>query len=122
MKDWPQPLSVEAQFQLALNMIATVRLACPDLNIAATTALQAMVSDGRERGLSYGANVTMPNLTPVHARGNYKLYEGKPCMDEAREECKGCLLGRVESIGREVAFNAWGDSPRYAKRQREARF
>jgi len=116
MKDWPQPLAPQDQLQLALNMIATVRLACPDLNIASTTALQAMVPDGRERGLSYGANVTMPNLTPVRARGNYKLYEGKPCMDEAREECRGCLLGRVESIGREVAFNAWGDSPRYARR------
>lgn len=117
MKDWPQPLTVEAQFQLALNMIATVRLACPDINIAATTALQAMFPDGRERGLSYGANVTMPNLTPVHARGNYKLYEGKPCMDEAREECKGCLLGRVESIGREVALNSWGDSRYYDTRK-----
>ena len=117
MKDWPQPLSPEEQFQLALNMIAVVRLACPDVNIAATTALQAMVPDGRERGLSYGANVTMPNLTPVHARGSYQLYEGKPCMDEAREECKGCLLGRVESIGREVAFNAWGDSPHHARRK-----
>lgn len=117
MKDWPQPLDAKHQFQLALNMIATVRLACPDVNIAATTALQAMFPDGRERGLSYGANVTMPNLTPVHARGNYKLYEGKPCMDEAREECKGCLLGRVESIGREVAFNAWGDSPHFQKRR-----
>lgn len=117
MKDWPQPLSPEEQLQLALNMIAVVRLACPDINIAATTALQAMVPDGRERGLSYGANVTMPNLTPVHARGNYKLYEGKPCMDEAREECKGCLLGRVESIGREVAFNEWGDSRHFHARK-----
>ena len=120
MKDWPQPLSPEEHLQLALNMIAVVRLTCPDINIAATTALQAMVPDGRERGLSYGANVTMPNLTPVHARGNYKLYEGKPCMDEAREECKGCLLGRVESIGREVAFNAWGDSRRFQARKRGA--
>lgn len=64
----------------------------------------------------------LPNLTPVHARGNYKLYEGKPCTDEAREECKGCPFGRVKSIGREVAFNAWGDSPRYAKRQGETQF
>ncbi len=116
MGDWVQPLGEAEQLQLCLNMIAAVRLACPDLNIAATTALQAMVPDGRERGLSYGANVTMPNLTPVHARGNYKLYEGKPCMDEAREECRGCLMGRVESVGRTVALNQWGDPPAYARR------
>jgi biotin synthase len=122
MGGWEQPLAAAAQFQLALNMIATVRLACPDINIAATTALQAMQPDGREQGLSYGANVTMPNLTPVQVRGSYKLYEGKPCMDEAKEECKGCLEGRVRSIGREVAFNEWGDSPKYARRRGEAAF
>jgi biotin synthase len=116
MGGWVQPLAEADQLQLSLNMIAAVRLACPDLNIAATTALQAMVPDGRERGLSYGANVTMPNLTPVHARGNYKLYEGKPCMDEAREACRGCLMGRVESVGRTVALNQWGDPPAYARR------
>lgn len=116
MKDWVQPLEKEELLQLALNMIAVVRLACPDVNIAATTALQAMVPDGRERGLSYGANVTMPNLTPVHARANYQLYDGKPCMDEGREECRGCLMGRVESVGRTVALNQWGDAPHFAKR------
>lgn len=122
MRDWPQPLAPDQLFQLALNMIAVVRLACPDVNIAATTALQAMVPDGRERGLSCGANVTMPNLTPVEARGNYRLYDGKPCLDEAREQCRGCLLGRVESLGREVAFNAWGDSPHYLNRTRTEAF
>jgi biotin synthase len=116
MRDWPQPLSKEELLQLSLNMIAVVRLACPDVNIAATTALQAMVPDGRERGLSYGANVTMPNLTPVHARANYQLYDGKPCMDEGREECRGCLMGRVESVGRTVALNQWGDAPHFARR------
>ena len=116
MHDWEQPLSREALLQLALNMIAAVRLACPDVNIAATTALQAMVPDGRERGLGYGANVTMPNLTPVQARAKYQLYDGKPCMDEGREECRGCLLGRVERVGRTVALNQWGDAPHFARR------
>jgi biotin synthase len=122
MRDWPQPLAPDRLLQLALNMIAVVRLACPDVNIAATTALQAMVPDGRERGLGYGANVTMPNLTPVEARGNYRLYDGKPCLDEAREQCKGCLLGRVESIGREVAFDDWGDSRHYLERRGSGAF
>jgi len=120
MGAWPQPMAPEDQLQLSLNMISAVRLACPDVNIAATTALQAMVPDGRERGLSHGANVTMPNLTPVDARSNYKLYEGKPCMDEAKEECRGCLMGRVESVGRTVALNQWGDPPAFARRSAEA--
>nr|WP_320131372.1 [FeFe] hydrogenase H-cluster radical SAM maturase HydE [uncultured Holophaga sp.] len=111
MKDWEGAPEPEARLQLAFNMIAAVRLACPQVNIAASTALQAMVPDGRERGLTYGANVTMPNLTPVGVRGDYRLYEGKPCTDEAKEACRGCLLDRVRSIGREVAFNQWGDAP-----------
>lgn len=103
--------------QLSLNMIAVCRIVLKDVNIAATTALQAVVSDGRERGLSYGANVTMPNITPTEVRSSYKLYEGKPCMDEGRQECRSCLLGRVRSIGRDVAFDQWGDSKHFAARK-----
>lgn len=103
--------------QLSLNMIALCRIVLKDINIAATTALQAVVPDGRERGLSYGANVTMPNITPTEVRSSYKLYEGKPCMDEGRQECKSCLLGRVRSVGRDVAFDQWGDSKHFAARK-----
>ena len=113
------PMAEEGQMdkdpllQLSLNMIAVCRIVLKDINIAATTALQAVVPDGRERGLSYGANVTMPNITPTEVRSSYKLYEGKPCMDEGRQECKSCLLGRVRSIGRDVAFDQWGDSKHF---------
>ncbi len=107
----------DALLQLSLNMIALCRIVLKDINIAATTALQAVVPDGRERGLSYGANVTMPNITPTEVRSSYKLYEGKPCMDEGRQECKSCLLGRVRSVGREVAFDQWGDSKHFAARK-----
>lgn len=104
------------RFQLALNMIAATRLCCPDINIASTTALQALVPDGREQGLTYGANVTMPNLTPQNVRKDYTLYDGKPCLDESRTECKSCLLRRVQSTGREVGFDQWGDSIHFKRR------
>lgn len=116
------PMAGEGQMEkdellrLSLNMIAVCRIVLKDVNIAATTALQAVVPDGRERGLSFGANVTMPNITPTEVRSSYKLYEGKPCMDEGRQECKSCLLGRVRSIGRDVAFDQWGDSKHFAAR------
>ena len=113
MGTWDQPLSKERLFELSCTMIAVVRLVLRDVNIASTTALQAIRADGREVGLTWGANVTMPNLTPTEVRKNYQLYEGKPCMDEGRVECKGCLLGRIESVGRKVAFNEWGDSKHF---------
>ena len=116
MGTWEQPYSKDELLLLAYKMIAVVRLVLKDVNIAATTALQAIVKDGRERGLTYGANVTMPNLTPTEMRKNYQLYEGKPCMDESRTECRGCLLGRIQGVGRHVAFNEWGDSKHYTKK------
>lgn len=102
--------------RLSLKMIAVVRLVLRDVNIAATTALQTLIHDGRERGISFGANVAMPNVTPVEMRRNYQLYDGKPCLDEGRDECRGCLAGRVQSVSRHVGWNDWGDSPHYAKR------
>lgn len=102
---------------LGLRMIAVTRLALPDLNIAATTALQALVEDGRERGIAFGANVTMPNVTPRAVRRNYQLYDGKPCLDEGSLECRGCLEKRVVSAGRRVGWNTWGDSRHARHRQ-----
>jgi len=56
--------SKQERFDLALNMVAVLRLLMPDINIAAATALQAVDPAGREKALAVGANVIMPNLTP----------------------------------------------------------
>jgi biotin synthase len=102
--------------QLALKMIAVTRLVLRDVNIAATTALQALVPDGRERGIAFGANITMPNLTPRDVRKNYQLYDGKPCIDETSDACRGCLERRVVVSGRRVGWDSWGDSRHYGRR------
>ena len=107
----------EPLLQLAYNMIAVTRLVLRDVNIASTTALQALVPNGREVGISYGANVTMPNLTPQEVRKNYQLYEGKPCVEEGRVDCRGCLQRRVESVGRVVGWDQWGDSKHFKRRR-----
>lgn len=73
----PKPL-----MQLALNMIAVVRLVLGNVNIAAATALQALRDDGRETGIEYGANVVMPNLSPQKFRPGYQLYDNKPCIND----------------------------------------
>ena len=99
-------LGRERLLELSLRMIAAVRLAIPDANIASTTALQAIDPEGREKGLLAGANVIMPNITPRKYRGEYLLYPGKPCVGEDSELCRGCLERRVKSIGEEIA---WGE-------------
>jgi biotin synthase len=107
----------EEIFALALRMIAATRIVLRDVNIAATTALQAMKADGREQGLLHGANVIMPQLTPTEYREEYLLYEGKPCLDENASMCRRCLEGRIASTGREIAYDEWGDSVHFARRR-----
>jgi biotin synthase len=106
---WP----LQRRFEVALNMIASLRLLMPDINIAAATALQAIDPMGREKALQCGANVIMPNITPTINRKNYLLYENKPCTDEGAEECTHCLEARIGMAGREVGFGEWGDSKHY---------
>lgn len=107
--DAPIP-EAATRLQLALRMIAATRLLLPNINIAATTALQTLAPDGREQGLRFGANVIMPQATPLRVRRQYTLYDGKPCLEDSAGQCASCLEGRINSVGRRVLRNAWGDS------------
>lgn len=102
-------------YELSLKMIAVSRIVLKDVNIASTTALQAMYPMGREAGLMFGANVIMPMLTPTHVRSDYQLYNGKPCIDEFSSDCFECVQQRIESTGRTVAKDEYGDSKHYLK-------
>ncbi len=52
-----------------------MRLMCPEANIPSTTALATINSaQGRSHGLSRGANICMPCLTPVQYRCLYEIY------------------------------------------------
>jgi biotin synthase len=103
------------RFYMALKMIASLRLLMPDINIAAATALQAIDPAGREKALTIGANIIMPNLTPCDYRKEYQLYEDKPCLDEDAELCRNCLEARIELSGCEIGYGEWGDSKHYKK-------
>jgi len=105
----------DKQLDLALRMIAVCRIMLKDINIASTTALQALKHDGRELGLLAGANIIMPNITDSKYRANYQLYNGKPCLDENASLCRNCLENRVSSIGETIGYDQWGDSPHYKK-------
>lgn len=106
----------ERQFNLSLKMIAVARLLMKDINIASTTALQALKPTGRELGLLAGANVIMPNITDIEYRPYYQLYDDKPCINEGYGECNSCLQRRIEFIGETVGLNEWGDPVHFKKR------
>jgi biotin synthase len=110
-------LPLEERFNLTLKMIAILRIMMKDINIAASTALQAIDPAGREKAIKIGANVIMPNITPTIFRTNYQLYENKPCIDESVEDCGNCMEARIHLAGDEVGFGEWGDSKHYFKRR-----
>lgn len=84
---------------LTLFLLSVIRIMLPKALIPATTALGTMDPRGREKGLAAGANVVMPNLSPVRNRKLYELYDNKICTGEEAAECVGCLKRRVESAG-----------------------
>lgn len=107
------------QLEKGLRMIACARLLLRDVNIASTTALQALADDGRERGLLAGANVIMPNVTDTSYRRGYQLYAGKPSLDENSSQSCDNLTRRIRSIGETILWDQHGDSRHYFNRKQE---
>lgn len=107
----------ERMFKLALKMIAVTRLVLKDVNIASTTALDALYPSGRDIGLCYGANVVMPLLTPIKYRKEYLLYEGKPYIEVDPSASTESLISRIQKLGRPIGFNQLGTSLHYLRKK-----
>jgi len=91
--------------QQTLRLIAMLRLMLPKALIPATTALGTIDPCGREQGILAGANVVMPNLSPVMVRSKYSLYDNKICTGEEAAECINCLRTRLQKIGYEIVID-----------------
>ncbi|MFP5258701.1 MAG: [FeFe] hydrogenase H-cluster radical SAM maturase HydE, partial [Acidobacteriota bacterium] len=61
----------------AFRAMAILRLLSPLANIPSTSALNALRDGAREQGLTVGANVIMPSLTPETVSADYAIYPGK---------------------------------------------
>lgn len=90
-------------FEMALKVMAITRLLLPDINIPATTAMETLNPNGRIIALQSGANVVMPNVTQGDYRKFYEIYPGKICVNDTPEKCRGCISGKIASIGRIVS-------------------
>ena len=107
------PFACYPQGTVALTcfLLSIIRLIKPNILLPATTALGTIAPDGREMGILAGANVVMPNLSPVAHRKDYDLYDGKICTGEEAAECRGCLGARMLSIGYELAVDRGDVAP-----------
>ena len=95
--------------ELTCYLLSIVRLICPTVLLPATTALGSIEEGGRERGILSGANVVMPNLSPVDNRRKYELYDNKLYSNAESAQAKVELEKRIKSIGYEVV-EARGDA------------
>ena len=107
-KDTPFKDEKQGSLELTLRILSMIRLCFPYVLLPSTTALGTIDPNGRELGLMHGANVVMPNLSPVEFRKQYSLYDGKICTGEESAQCKGCLELRVKSAGYRIV-NDRGD-------------
>ena len=103
--DTPFKDQKSGSLELTLRLLAILRLMFPNVLLPATTALGTISPDGRELGLKAGANVVMPNLSPVSVRKQYSLYDNKICTGEEAAECRGCLERRVNSAGYQIVVS-----------------
>ncbi len=101
-KETPFKNFESGNLELTLRLVSILRLMFPYALIPSTTALGTIAPNGRELGLKAGANVVMPNLSPIKFRKLYDLYENKICTGEEAAQCRGCLEQRVKSAGYEI--------------------
>lgn len=89
--------------EIFFKAVAVLRIFNPDAHIPATTAFDAVFpGEGRNLALQRGANIFMPNNTPVAYRKDYLLYPGKPGVDESPDQSLNAAVLRIESLGRAV--------------------
>jgi biotin synthase len=103
--DTPFKNEKAGDLHLTLNILAILRLMRPNLLLPATTALGTIEVQGRELGILAGANVVMPNLSPVDVRKKYLLYDNKICTGDEAAECVACMGRRIQSIGYEMVVS-----------------
>lgn len=98
LKDIPN-----GSFTLALKVMALTRILLKNINIPATTAMETLNPNGRIIALQSGANVVMPNVTTTEYRAKYEIYPNKICINEDPSQCRGCIEGKIRSIGRTIS-------------------
>lgn len=101
----------QGSLELTLYLLSLVRLLLPRVLLPATTALGTIAPQGREQGILAGANVVMPNLSPVDVREKYQLYNNKICTGKEAAECLDELKSSLRAIGYEAVVDRGDIAP-----------
>lgn len=90
---------------LTCYLLSIIRIIHPGILLPATTALGTLASEGREKGILSGANVVMPNLSPMSVRKKYELYDNKLSTGDESAQEKDNLAKRIQSIGFKIVID-----------------
>jgi len=88
--------------QKTLVLLGLIRLLHPQVLLPATTALASLEEDAQMRAIRFGANVIMPNLSPMSVRRKYALYDGKAFSGTESAQLLEQLKRKVAQTGYEV--------------------
>lgn len=113
-KDTPLKHYNHGSLHKTILMLAIVRLLLPKVLLPATTALSSIKPNGREMGLKAGANVIMPNLSPMLVRKKYSLYDNKAYILDEDAKYRDMIDKSLKKIGFQIV-DSRGDSPDFNK-------
>jgi biotin synthase len=92
--------SSKGDTELVLKMIALTRIMTKNTNIPATTSLTTIDPQNLVKSLMAGANVIMPDFTPIIYRRLYEIYPGKGSNPAEPAEIIDGIKRDVEGAGR----------------------
>lgn len=104
--DTPLRGRANGTLEMVLRVTALTRIVTRNAHMPATTATGTIDPEGRQKALRCGANVLMPNLTPLKYREHYLIYPDKICLSEEPSRCRFCVEALALSLGRTVALDA----------------
>lgn len=110
--------SRNGDFNLTLKVMALTRILMPDINIPATTAMEAIQQNGRTIALQCGANVVMPNIMDNIHKDSYNIYPNKNFYQHSNENYKILLEDKFKAIGRKISTNK-GYSLKYKDKRKD---
>jgi biotin synthase len=104
---------------MTLKTLAVTRLALPHANLPATTALATIHPEGRQLALRCGANVIMPDITPVRYKRMYEIYPNKvSILEDGPTQCIPNISWMIRQTGRSIAADHGHGKKSWAQRSR----
>lgn len=101
-RDTPFKDFTAGSLELTCYLLSIIRLIYPPVLLPSTTALGTIHPQGRELGIKAGANVIMPNLSPLGVRKKYMLYDNKIATGEESAQSIKLLKEKMASIGYQI--------------------